>query len=305
MPTPFETDMEAFLGAMRAERGASDETLRAYRADLIDVGMWLVQIGRASFRASELTHRDLRVYLASLLQRCQDVSIARKVSCLRSFYGFLVRRGRAESNPAELLRLPRGKKALRNFLNVDEAFALIDGSERVDAIGLRNTAIWEVTYGSGLRVSEVVGLDLDRLDLDAGWVRVLGKGSKEREVPLTSASVHALEAWLRLRPELAAKASERTPAVFLNATGDRITTRSVRRLLKADLIKNGVQTDISPHGLRHSFATHQLDSGADLRGIQEMLGHSSLSTTQMYTHVSIGALMEEYDKAHPRARRSG
>jgi len=302
--TPFESDMEAFLGAMRAERGASDETLRAYRADLVDVAMWLVQVGRASFKPSELSHRDLRVYLSTLLERCQDVSIARKVSCLRSFYRFLVRRGRSDSNPAELLRLPRGKKALRNFLNVDEAFALIDGSERIDVLGVRNTAIWELLYGSGLRVSELVGLDLELLDLEEGWVRVTGKGSKERDVPLTSASVRAIRRYLTLRIELVGKAPTPSRAVFLNVRGGRISTRSVRRLLKEDLVRNDVNTDISPHGLRHSFATHQLDSGADLRGIQEMLGHASLSTTQKYTHVSIGTLMEEYDKAHPRARRA-
>lgn len=301
----FQHDTDAFLDAMRAERGASPHTLRAYRGDLEQLKAWLEETGRGALAPSDLSHKVLRLWLGAMVERCQASTLSRRVSCLRAFYAWLVRRGRARENPAELLRLPKVKQDLRNFLNVDEAFALVAPTSRVDPIGLRDLAMWEVLYGSGLRVSELVGLDLASLDLDAGWVRVLGKGSKERDVPLTEPAIDAIRAYLAARRELVAKAPTPPQALFLNYEGGRITDRSVRRLLKQDLIRKGVNTDVSPHGLRHSFATHQLDTNADLRGIQELLGHASLSTTQRYTHVALGTLMEAYDQAHPRARRAG
>jgi integrase/recombinase XerC len=299
---PFEPHVLSFLNAMRAERGASPETLRAYGADLHGLMTWLDDSGLGERTPGELTHRHLRAWLGSLHEDRTVATVGRKLSCVRSFYKHLVRRGACDKNPAELLRSPKDKRGLRNFLNVDQAFALVD-IPRDSILGLRNTAMWEVLYGSGLRVTEMVSLDMEHLELDDGWLRVFGKGRKERHVPITDAARAALKTYFLRRPELLAKAVSPSTAIFLNYRGGRIRSRSVARLLKQDLIRGGVATDVSPHGLRHSFATHILDSGGDLRAIQELLGHSNLSTTQRYTHVSMGALMAAYDDAHPRARR--
>ncbi len=297
----MSADVQRFLDALRAERNASAHTLRAYEGDLRHLQEWLDKQG-IERAIVELDHRTLRAWLGSMHESCNPRTLARRLSTLRSFFAFHVRRGRVASNTAELLQMPRTGRPLRKFLNVDESFALMEGSAD-DPLTLRNRALWEVLYGSGLRVSELVGVERDDLDLQDGWVRVLGKGNKERQVPLTAPAVRALRHWLDRRHELASKGKTPTPRVFLNARGGPISTRSVRRLLKEDLIRRGVTTDVSPHGLRHSFATHQLDAGADLRGIQEMLGHASLSTTQKYTHVSMARIMEEYDALHPRAKR--
>jgi integrase/recombinase XerC len=186
-------------------------------------------------------------------------------------------------------------------MGVDDVLQLLEKNAKDTPIGRRDHAMWEVAYGCGLRVSELVGLDVDRVDMDEQWVKVSGKGDKERMVPLPRKAKEALEAYYAKRPEML---KEPNDAIFLNVRGGRLTTRSVRRLLKQHLIAAGLDPDVTPHGLRHSFATHLLDSGADLRGIQELLGHASLSTTERYTHVSMQRLVEAYDKAHPRAKRA-
>ena len=296
--------VEAFLTTMRAERGASPQTLRAYRADLRGLLAWLEASEIGDRTPDQISHKDLRRWLGSMAESSAVSTLCRKISTLRTFYRHLNKRGLCASNPAELLTLPRKGRPLAAVLNVDEAFALIDREGAGEPLEARNKAMWELLYGSGLRVSEMAGLDLGEVDLEEGWVVVVGKGSKERLVPLTDPCAAAIRAWLPIRAALIEEhAKVGQEALFLNHRGGRLSVRSVRRLIGDDLIKAGVPTQISPHGLRHSFATHMLDGGADLRGIQELLGHASLSTTQQYTHLSLGSLMAAYDDAHPRARR--
>jgi integrase/recombinase XerC len=295
--------IDQFLDYLRAERGASDQTLRAYSGDLAQFGEYLAEEHQLEdAEPAELKLMHLRGFVASRFDENQPASIARKISSLRSFWSFLVKKDHVSDNLAALLTTPKVSKPLRNYLNVDEIFHLLDGHAPDNALGVRDMAIWEVGYGCGLRASELVGLDLEDVNFEAKWVRTIGKGDKERQVPLGRKARRALETYLSRRMELV---SGETPegALFLNYRGGRLTTRSLRRLFKQHLLRAGLDVGITPHGLRHSFATHLLDSGADLRGIQELLGHANLATTQRYTHVSVDRLMEVYDKAHPLAKR--
>ena len=293
-----------FLDALRVERASSPRTLRSYEGDLGHFFTWLEE-ERGITEADVVDVRDIRRYLARHFRLHARSTLARRLSALRSFYRMLVRKGVLEANPAALVQTPKQGKPLSSFLTASEADALMGATASTqEALALRDVAMWEVLYSSGLRVSELTSLDLGSLDLEAGWLRVLGKGSKEREVPLGTKAITALGDYLEVRVEL----SDLSPdgdigALFLNARGGRLTARSVRRLLSNAQLQSGAANTVSPHGIRHSFATHMLDGGADLRGIQEMLGHSSLSTTQKYTHVSLDRLMSVYDKAHPRAAR--
>ena len=213
-----------------------------------------------------------------------------------------MREGRLEHNPAVGVPSPKVPKGLPRDLTVDEMFNLLDSIHGDDTAGLRDRAILELLYSAGLRVGELVSLNIEDFDLNGGMVRVLGKGNKERLVPFGSKAAAALDRWLEGARPLRAKSSE-AEAVFLNLRGGRLTDRSVRRILDRRISEAAIRGHVSPHALRHSFATHLLGAGADLRSIQELLGHSSLSTTQRYTHVSTDALMRVYDKAHPRAKR--
>lgn len=297
--------VRTFIEHMRVEKNASPETLRAYQADLDAFVGWVAETQPSSLLA-DVTRLQLRRYLAERLQGTARSSMARRLSTLRSFFRFSVREGWLTVNPAASLQTPRQEHRLARFLEVDDAFRLTDdGSQRDDPIGARDRAMWELLYGSGLRVSELEGLELAQLQIDAGWVRVLGKGGKEREIPITAPCAEKLRAYLRVRPELADKDGNQDPdAVFLNARGGRLSARSVRRLLDSAQHEAGVSNPVSPHGLRHSFATHLLNGGADLRAIQSMLGHASLGTTQKYTHLSLDQLTKVYDASHPRARRA-
>ncbi len=250
---------------------------------------------------------DIRKYLSFLHRKNRKTSIARKVSALRSFFKYLVREGVIPLNPAKGVSTPKVEKTLPTTLTVDEAFRLMESPQTIcekaskgsKEKGLRDRAILELLYSSGLRVSELVGLNWRQLDLDLGIVRVMGKGRKERIVPVGTKAVRALEAYLEERGT-----QEGNEPVFVNSLGGRLTARSVGRLMKKYARHSGIFRKASPHSLRHTFATHLLDAGADIREIQEMLGHSSLSTTQRYTHISTGRLMEVYDKAHPRSFRN-
>lgn len=296
--------IDAFVEFLRAERGGSEETIRAYRADLEQLTSFVADIRDVdSVEPRDVELRDLRRFVASRVDVDETSTVARKVSTLRSFWEFLLDRGRTDTNPARLLTAPKVSTPLRNYLKVDEMFDLLDRHIDDNALGVRDMAMWEVGYGCGLRVSELVGLDRDHVDLQEGWLRVIGKGDKERYVPIGSKAVQALQRYRTRRHELAGEDTD-PEALFLTYRGHRMSSRSVRRRLKQHLGRAGLDTSITPHGLRHSFATHLLDSGADLRGIQELLGHASLGTTQRYTHVSIERLTEAYDNAHPRARRS-
>lgn len=299
----FATRTEEFISYLRVEKGASDHTLRAYRSDLQQLCDFLEEEHQLEDPdPKEITLRHLRGFVARRFDENRPASLARKISTLRSFWKFLIRKRLADKDPASLLSTPKVHQPLQNYLSVDEVIHLLESHRSDDVLGVRDMAIWEVGYGSGLRVSELVGLNIPDLDREEGWIRTFGKGKKERIVPFGEKAAAALNRYLARRHELISADTE-SGALFLSVRGKRLTTRDVRRRLKEHLLRAGLDTSITPHGLRHSFATHLLDSGADLRGIQELLGHENLSTTQRYTHVSIDRLMEVYDAAHPRALR--
>ena len=291
--------IERFEQHLRDERNYSPHTCKAYRRDLAEFKTFLAQHGIVSARDfNRIDNLLLRRALAELHRRCQRSTIARKLSAWRSFFRFLVREGLLAANPAEGLATPRLSSYLPKTLSVDEACALMERDHRHDLLGLRDRAIVETLYSCGLRISELTGLDVGDLDLSQQLVRVLGKGRKERILPVGRKALAALADYLDARggpPE--------DEPLFLNARGGRLTPRSVQRNLKTRLLKAGILKDIGPHALRHSFATHLLDGGADLRAIQELLGHASLSTTQKYTQVSVDQLMAVYDRAHPRGKK--
>jgi len=232
------------------------------------------------------------------------VTIVRKIAALRTFFNYLIREGRVRVNPAEMVQAPRAEKYLPAFLPVEEMHSLLGLSFPDDVAGLRDRAMLELFYSSGIRVSELTGLNVGDLDMQQGLVKVRGKGKKERIVPVGGQALRSLQQYLAKRDEWArkAQAGEGDPPLFLSRSGSRITPRSVARVLDRCALQSGIRKKVSPHTLRHSFATHLLDAGADLRAIQEMLGHESLSTTQKYTSVSVAKLMEIYDKAHPKAK---
>ncbi len=288
-----------FSGYLADERNLSPHTSSAYLRDLNEFMVFLG--GDEDVAVAALKRVDsfvLRRYLAELHKRNQRTSIARKLSALRTFFRYLVREGVLSANPAEGLSTPKLNRYLPKTLSVDEATALMERGYGNSQRDLRDRAIVELFYASGLRVSELTSLDVGSLDLREKLVRVVGKGRKERILPIGRKSHEALQAYLEAR----GMPADEEP-LFLNARGGRLTPRSVQRNLKARLIKAGVLKDISPHALRHSFATHLLDGGADLRAIQELLGHASLSTTQKYTQVSVDQLLSVYDKAHPRSKK--
>lgn len=285
------------------ERAASEETVRAYGSDLGQFAEFLQTEHKLDDPdPAGLKLRHLRGFVAWRFDEDKPSSIARKLSALRSFWRFLLKRDFVQDDLAALLTSPKVSTPLRNYLNVDEVFHLLDGHAPEGVLGVRDMAMWEVGYGCGLRASELVGLNLEDLNLNEGWVRTIGKGDKEREVPLGRKAHAAVQIYLSRRHELVSGETP-TGALFLNYRGGRLTTRSLRRLFKEHLLRAGLDTTITPHGLRHSYATHLLDSGADLRGIQELLGHANLATTQRYTHVSVDRLMDAYDQAHPLAKK--
>jgi integrase/recombinase XerC len=291
--------IDAFKDYLSEERNLSPHTSAAYLRDLGEFRSFLADNGGADRAAlKRLDSFMLRRFLAVLHKRNQRSSIARKLSSLRTFFRYLVREGWLEANPAEGLATPKLNRYLPRTLSVDEAAALMERGYGSGLLDLRDRAIFELCYACGLRVSELTGLDVAAVDLREDLVRVLGKGSKERIVPLGRKAHQALVAYLEARG-----LPQGEEPLFLNVHGGRLTPRSVQRNLKTRLLKAGVLRDASPHSLRHSFATHLLDGGADLRAIQELLGHASLSTTQRYTQVSVDHLMEVYDKAHPRSRK--
>ena len=282
-----------FLDYLDHERGASPHTLRGYATDLAEFRTFLARQGvRELARADS---RAIRAWLAWLHDRkLAKSSIARKLATVRSCFKFLARRGAVELNPARQVRSPKLPKRLPSFLPKDESKDLLDLEPERSEAGLRDRALLELLYASGLRVAECCGLDRDDVDRQQGTVRVMGKGGKERVVPAGDAALQAVDAWLAVRGE------ERGP-LFTNSRGGRLTTRSVHRIVKSRARAAGIDRRVTPHTLRHSFATHMLGEGADLRLIQELLGHSRLSTTQRYTHVSPEHLMKVYDASHPRA----
>jgi integrase/recombinase XerC len=287
--------IEQFCRYLETERNASTHTVAAYRSDLGQFSVFLAAQGGGA--PEGVDHLTIRRYLAQLHKGLTKSSIGRKLSALRALFRYLLREGRLEKNPAELIGTPKREKRLPFHLNIDQVSALVSAPSPAAGLPLRDRAVLETLYSCGIRVSELTGMNVGDLDLEEGLARVLGKGGKERLVPVGSCAASALSAYLKERggPEAGAP-------LILNARGGRLTRRSVGRIVDAHMLLIATMRKASPHTLRHSFATHLLEGGADLRAIQELLGHASLSTTQKYTHVSIDRLMEVYDKAHPKAR---
>jgi integrase/recombinase XerC len=284
----------AFLQYLAAERGASPHTIRSYRADLHDCVGFLERRGLGTLVDADA--RVVRGYLADLHDRgLARTSIARRLATLRSFFRYLIRRGRMRINPAREVRTPSLPGRLPAHLPIDQSQALFRQPPGDELADRRDRAVLEVLYATGVRVAELAGLDVEDTDLGEGSVRVLGKGRKERIVPLGSKAVDAVRAYL------ADREGSRGP-LFRNARGGRLTVRSLHRIVRARARAAGLAGRVTPHTLRHTFATHLLDAGADLRLIQELLGHARLATTQRYTHVSADRLAKVYDAAHPRAK---
>jgi integrase/recombinase XerC len=293
-----------FLDYLRLNRNASDHTVNAYDSDisqLLDFAAVHLRKPRADLGPSDVDMGVVRAFLGELYrQRQSRASVARKLSALRTFVRFLRREGLIDADPAALAVSPRREIKVPAHLSVDEMSQLLEMPDTGDPLGRRDRAILEFFYASGLRLSELVGLDLEDVNLNSRIVRVLGKGAKERLIPFNDATKKAIRAWLHDRAVICS--AKRVDALFVNFRGTRLTGRSVQRLVAKYVTACSTRFGISPHALRHSFATHLLQSGADLRAIQELLGHVQLSTTQRYTHVNAAQLLEVYRKAHPRAK---
>jgi integrase/recombinase XerC len=306
-PLPLRPAIARFVAHLAGERRASPHTAAAYGRDLEQLAVF-VDEKRPGAGPGDLDIFVLRGFLGALARTHAPASVARKIASVRAFLRYLQRRGEVDKNVALELALPKVRRPLPTFLNVDAAAEVMTTPDDGTAEGLRDRAILETLYGAGLRVSELAGLDLGDVDTaspELGSVRVLGKGKKERVVPLGSSAVAAVRRYLERRDELAdPRTGARDPrALFLTKRGARVGVRLVQRLVHRYGELGAGRADLHPHALRHTCATHMLDGGADLRAIQKMLGHESLSTTQRYTHVSIDHLTRVYDAAHPLARR--
>ncbi len=316
--------IEKFLAYLRSVRNASPHTLRNYAMDLGQFLAYLTPPDAPAAQVAQIDHHVIREYLGYLHdQKLQKSSMARKLAALRSFLKFCAREGLVRENPARLVATPKLPKRVPSILSAEEMNRFLDGLATAEMGGKargrrrpskktedsarllleRDRAILELLYASGLRVSELTGLDIEDMDRKEQMLRVLGKGNKERIIPYGSKAEEAIQRYWPLRADLLAQAGKggEVQAIFLNLAGRRMSPRSVERMVKKYVRLMNVNWDLHPHSLRHAFATHLLADGADLRAIQELLGHSSLSTTQRYTHASIRQLMEVYDKAHPHA----
>ena len=297
--------VESFLRHLRIERNSSELTLKSYSEDFDSLIEFCQEQLRRLPEPDAFSVGMLRNYVA-YLHDCEYArsTIARRLACLRSFFRYCCREGLCEHNPAKALRTPRTGRKLPHFLTTDQIARLLETPAAGIPAGLRDRAILETMYSAGLRVAELVSLNDGDWDRDASVLRVLGKGRKERVAPVGSYAVRALVRWFDVRQPNPEGPLESTSALFLNRFGRRLTTRSIGRMLEKHLKTAGLDRKTSPHTLRHSFATHLLDGGADLRAVQELLGHKSLTTTQIYTHVSTRRLRETYEKAHPHATKS-
>jgi integrase/recombinase XerC len=297
-----------FLEYIRSQRGYSENTIRNYEGDLRHFRDFLIKKkvideNNISDGLRKIDFSIIREYLGSLYKVYKRSTIARKLSAIRSFFYFIERTGVGEGNPAAEISTPKQGKYIPEYLPVDEMFRLLLGPDPTKPLELRDLAILEVLYSCGIRVSELTGLDRSDIDFEQRLVKVIGKGDKERIVPIGKKALQAvndyLEATQYIRKKKRDNREGREP-LFINYRGGRLTSRSVGTIIKKYVGECGLMNDITPHSLRHTFATHLLDGGADLRSVQELLGHVSLSTTQKYTHVSLDRLMSVYDKAHPR-----
>jgi integrase/recombinase XerD len=309
VPEPLAQEIRRFLDFLSVERGLARNTLEAYRRDLARYAAFLRSRGLTdAIRADETAVSEFVGSLSGTEyatgRRYRASSVARALAAVRTFHLFLLREGLATTNPAEGVVRPKVARTLPRPLTVAEMEAILSAPSAGDSAGMRDRAVLETLYGTGIRVSELVGLDVDDLDLDEGSVRVLGKGGKERVVPVGRLAVSALSTYLtRARPAMATNRSG--AALILNQRGGRLTRQGTGNILKDAAARAGLSKRVTPHTLRHSFATHLLEGGADIRVVQELLGHATLSTTQIYTLVTGERLREEYFAAHPRARLAG
>ena len=302
--------IDRFLTTLAVEKGYSAHTCRSYRADLVAFARFVAPEKSTAasekrtvpdrFDPRQVDSLTIRGYLADLYRRNSKATIARKLSAVRSYFRFLQRLGLRSDNPAESVMTPKQEKKIPHYLTVDDVFRLLDQVQEDSLLGLRNRAIFETLYSAGTRVSELAGLDTRDVDLKTCIMRVRGKGNKERVLPIGDKAVQAIRAYRDRLQREAGIDPDADGALFRNHRRGRLTPRSIARILDKLVRQCGLLVPVSPHTLRHTFATHLLDAGADLRTVQELLGHESLSTTQKYTHVSIDRLMETYDKAHPR-----
>jgi integrase/recombinase XerC len=307
--TPAEKLIKSFIEALAAEKGYSENTCRGYRTDLKEflnfVAESTIPQGRkpdssVSIAIDRVDSISIRSYLGFLHKRNKKATIARKLSAVRSFFRFLVKRGLIEDNPADSILTPKQERTIPAYLPVDEMFRLLDSIQTDNILDYRNRAIFETLYSCGIRVSELVGMNIDDVNFSGALIRVLGKGNKERIIPIGQKALTAIKTYRHQLHKECNLSADRNAPLFLNKNNGRLTARSVARILDKLIRACGLIRPVSPHTMRHTFATHMLDAGADLRVVQELLGHKSLSTTQKYTHVSLDRLMETYDKAHPR-----
>jgi integrase/recombinase XerC len=311
---PDSGTVNEFLDYVKSERAFSENTHRAYRSDLdeffrfLEGGHEKTEVGKKDCFAvfsrplNSITSLEIRAFIGHLVRKkLKKTSVSRKISAVRSFFHFMVKKGYIEEDPTAYISSPKTEKTIPKYLTVDDAFRVLDSICDESLKGLRNRAIFEIIYSSGLRVSEAAGLNLEDIDFDSRLIRVMGKGSVERILPVGQKAIDSVIKYKEALPTGVNDSGKgKYRPLFLNLRGGRITTRSIARILDQITIECGLMLKISPHALRHSFATHLLDSGADLRSVQELLGHKSLSTTQKYTHVTLDRLMEAYDRAHPR-----
>ncbi len=295
----------SFIESLRAERGCSQNTCRAYAHNLEEFRAYIEKQSSSEqplkrFPANKIDRLMVRRYLGWLHKRNKKSTIARKLSALRSFFKYLVKHGVIQESPVDSTLTPKTEKTIPVYLSVDDMFRLLDSLNRDSLLDLRNRAILETFYSSGLRVSEMEGLDAADIDLEACEIRVIGKGNKERVVPVGKRALEAVRDYRKALQKKRGIDIEAQGVLFFNKDGGRLSTRSIARILDKLARSCGFEVPISPHVLRHTFATHMLDAGADMRVVQELLGHKSLSTTQKYTHVSMDRLMQTYDKTHPR-----
>ena len=297
-------NIDLFLLHLNVERNFSAQSLRAYAGDLKQFEEFLGARGTTDLAAVD--HMCLRAYLAQMGERGYERrSIARKLASARSLFRWLHKRGEIADNPSKLLRTPKLARNLPSFLDEGQVGALLTAPDESQWSGVRDRAILELLYATGLRVSELVGLDISDLELGRGTLRTMGKGRKERILPLLPSAMQAIQTWLDLRgrpPRSRGGVNGGLNAVFINQRGSRLTDRSVRRLIDGYVRQAAINCHVTPHTLRHSFATHLLNHGADLRDVQELLGHAHLATTQVYTHVTTARMLDVYERAHPSAR---
>lgn len=298
----IDKSVTLFLKFMQSEKGASEHTLKNYSRDLADLCTYLEESAIDDISGADFF--ILRGFVAMLYEKgLAKSTIERKIACLKSFFAFLQKRNHIDDNPARVLKFPKKEEKAFKVFNIDSILALLDAPDQSVASGMRDSLLLELMYGTGVRVSELVGLNLSDVDFSGMRILVRGKGKKERIVPIAEMHMNLLNDYLDAKPDICTGYLPDNEAIFINKFGSRLTDRSVRRIVEKYLKIAGLPMDFSPHSFRHSYATHLLEGGADLRTIQTLLGHESLTTTQKYTHLNLTELLRVYDATHPKAMK--